>query len=86
MINTYLTKNGKRKVVIHDPDYYYKKQHAIRGNDNGNDLHRGHRIVIQSTGYWDGKRHYGVFVKAFDAITGAESATNIKYFKEIKNA
>lgn len=72
----------RRRIVVQDPDFYYKKQHEIRGNSNGNDLHNGHQIVIGSIGF-DGKsKHYGVFVVLFDRITGARSLRNIKYLSE----
>lgn len=71
------------KIAVKDPDYYYKTQHRIRDNNNGNvnDLHQGHQIKIDRTGYWNGKRHYGVFIYVYDPITGSKSATNIKHFK-----
>lgn len=68
-------------ILVKDPDYYHKTQHRIRGNANGNDLHNGHVTKIDSTGYWDGKRHYGVFIYVYDPITGAKSAKNIMKFK-----
>lgn len=68
-----------RKIIIKDPDYYYKAQHAIRKQANGNDLYKGHQIKIAKTGYWDGATHYGVFVIVYDRITGSESAVRPAY-------
>lgn len=67
------------KIIVQDPDHYYKTQHTLTGNRNANDLHDGFQIIISKTGYWDGKHHYGVFVKVFNERTGTVSAVNIKH-------
>lgn len=68
------------RILVRDPDYYYKAQHEIHGLSNGNDLYEGYRTKIDFTGYWDGKRHYGVFVLAHNPRTGSVVAVNIEYF------
>ena len=75
--------NTVKRVAVKDPDFYYKTQHTLMGNRNQNDLHDGYQIVFSKTGYWDGKRHYGVFVKVFNPRTGSLSATNIKHFNKV---
>ena len=71
------------KIIVSDPDSYFKTQHELQGNRNQNDLHNGYQIKIGITGFKDGARHYGIFVIVFSPITGAKSATNIRHFKEV---
>lgn len=69
---------NKRRIAVEDPDYYYKTQHTLKGNRNENDLYHGHQIVIKHTGFWGGKRHYGVFALVFNRITGSSHAINVR--------
>jgi hypothetical protein len=70
------------KITVKDPDYYYKTQHIIRGSDNRNDLHHGHEIKIDNTGYWNSARHYGVFVYVYNEVTGSKTAIVARKFKK----
>lgn len=70
-----------RKIRVQYIDDYFRSQHEMRGNANGNDLHYGHVTKIDFTGRIDGKRHYGIFVAVFNPIIGSKQWINIKYFE-----
>lgn len=72
------------RIYVRDPDYYFREQHKMRTGYNNNDLYCGHQTKIDYRGFWDGKRHYGIFVYVYDPAIGSLYAVNLKYFnKEI---